>query len=219
MIRRSSSVPAPRRRRTAALTATALLAGAPLLAACGTPHAGAAAVVGGEQITVSALQDRVNDVREAQSELENADQVMQQSGNLSNATLYGMVLDKVVDQAVQDAGVKVTRAELQQFRRAQEQAHGGPEVLGQLLLQQQGITKDEIDTFFRTELAVQKIARQEGADLTTPQGQQQVGVLLAKTSKEMGVDVNPRYGKWDADKLTINPTEDGWLKRPEQKQA
>lgn len=218
MIRRLASATASRKRRTAAAAATALLVGAPLLTACGTPHAGAAAVVGGEQITVSALQDRVNAVRGAQTELDNADQVMQQSGNLSDATLYGMILDRVVERAAEDSGVAVTRAELQRFRHAQERAHGGEKTLAQLLLQQQGVTRGEIDTFFRTEVAVQKIARKHGTDLTTPEGQQEVGELLAKTSEKLRIDVNPRYGTWDAGKLTIIPAKDGWIK-PSKKQA
>ena len=218
MIRRSVSVPTSRRRRRAAvLAAAALLAGAPLLTACGTPHQGAAAVVGGEQISVSSLQARVNAVREAQAKLEGGEQIIQQSGNLSNATLYGMIFERVIEQALRDAGITVTRAEVQKYRNEEERKQpGGREMFARLLLLQHGIAEDQIDSFCRTEVSVRKLAQHKGANLDTEQGQQQIRALLAETAKKMGVDVNPRYGTWDTDKLTIRPSEDDWLKRSEE---
>src|SRR6478735_8349089 len=57
-------VPLHRRRRTALLLTAAIAAAAPLLTACGNDaHPGAAAVVGGERITVSQLENRVDEVR------------------------------------------------------------------------------------------------------------------------------------------------------------
>ena len=56
-----------RRRRTALLLTAAIAAAAPLLTACGSDsHPGAAAVVGGQRITVAQLENRVNEVRTAQ---------------------------------------------------------------------------------------------------------------------------------------------------------
>ena len=56
-----------RRRRTALLLAATLATAAPLLTACGDEaHPGAAAVVGDDRITVSQLENRVNEVRTAQ---------------------------------------------------------------------------------------------------------------------------------------------------------
>lgn len=219
MTRRSASASTSHQRRTVVLAVGALLAGVPLLASCGTPHAGAAAVVGDEQITVSTLQDKVNAVRAAQNKLENADQVRERSGNLQKVTLYSMVLDRVVSRAAKDEGVSVSRSELQKFRHNQEAVYGGAETLRVMLLQQQGVAPSQIDDFLRTELTVQTIARQRGVDLRTAQGREQVGAILEKASKELDVDVNPRYGTWDSKKLTITTTSDGWLHKPKKEQA
>src|SRR5687768_6243508 len=56
-----------RRRRTALLFTAAIAAAAPLLTACGNDaHPGAAAVVGDQRITVAQLENRVDEVRDAQ---------------------------------------------------------------------------------------------------------------------------------------------------------
>ncbi|GGO88283.1 SurA N-terminal domain-containing protein [Wenjunlia tyrosinilytica] len=211
MIRRSAASTSPVR-RTAVLAAGGLLVGLPLLSACGTPHAGAAAVVEGDQITVSTLQHKVDAVRAAQAKSPNAEQLSANSAKLTGATLNGLVFDRVIARAAKDAGVGVSRAELQSFIRAQEKMLGGEDALRSTLLEQQGVVPGDVEQFFRTELRVQKLSKAKGADLNTPQGQRQIGDLLAKTSKSMGIDVNPRYGKWNADRIAIETAQDKWLR-------
>src|SRR6478735_2203247 len=91
-------VPLHRRRRTALLLTATIAAAAPLLTACGNDaHPGAAAVVGGQRITVSQLENRVNEVRSAQRASVKDDaqyaQAIAQTGTLTRDTLHGMVLD------------------------------------------------------------------------------------------------------------------------------
>ena len=119
-----------RRRRTAFLLTAAIAAAAPLLTACGNDaHPGAAAVVGGERITVSQLENRVDEVRAAQRAAVPDDAQYQQAiartGSLTRDTLHGMVLDRVLERAAQDAGVTVTGREVQRMRSDLEQQAGG----------------------------------------------------------------------------------------------
>lgn len=115
-----------RRRRTALTVSAALLAGAPLLTACGSEaHPGAAAVVGGDRIEVSTLQGQVAAVREAQRDSKDASQLIDKSGQLSRAKLHGMIFDRVLDRAAQDAGVTVNRNEIQQMRRPRRPSPAG----------------------------------------------------------------------------------------------
>lgn len=110
-----------RRRRTALVLTAVIAAAAPALTACGNEaHPGAAAVVGGQRITVAQLQSRVNEVRTAQrSAVQNQAQyerAIATTGGLTRETLYGMVFDQVVHRAAQDAGVTVTRKDIQDMR-------------------------------------------------------------------------------------------------------
>ncbi|KRV48897.1 hypothetical protein AQ490_23445 [Wenjunlia vitaminophila] len=201
-------------RRTAVLAAGVLFAGIPLLTACGTPHQGAAAVVEEDQISVSSLQSQVNDVRAAQAKLPNGDQLREQSGNLSSSTLFNLVLARVTDRALEDAGLTISRRELQDYLKDNEQYIGGRKVLETVMLQQRGVAPDQIDAYLRTDLALNKLAEHIGARRDSPEGQLRLGELLTKTAKSMDISVNPRYGKWNSTDLTIDPTAEPWLPKP-----
>ncbi|WP_407552464.1 SurA N-terminal domain-containing protein [Streptomyces sp. Pv4-95] len=201
------------RRRTAlSVSATAaLLAAAPLLAACGADaHPGAAAVVDGKRITVSQLQAKVRDVREAQGKSPQGGQMISNTGRLSLATLNGLIFDEVLERAAKDAGVEVTRDDIQKWRAAAEKRAGGAERLKALWLQQ-AIAPDEIDAMVRNQLLLDGVAEHLGADRGQPQGQQKLAEALSKTSRSMGIDVNPRFGTWDDQEVILGETKDPWI--------
>ncbi|MGW7023424.1 SurA N-terminal domain-containing protein [Streptomyces decoyicus] len=208
------------RRRTAlSVSATAaLLAAAPLLAACGSDaHPGAAAIVDGKRITVSQLQAKVKDVRAAQAKSPQGGQMIMNTGRLSLATLNGMIFDEVLARGAKDAGVTVTRRDVQRWRAEAEKQAGGAERLKAMWLQQ-GVAPDEIDSTVRNQLLLDGVARHLGADRGKPQGQQKLAQALAKTSRSMGIDVNPRFGKWDDHQVILGETKEAWITREPAKQ-
>ncbi|MFD7526719.1 MULTISPECIES: SurA N-terminal domain-containing protein [unclassified Streptomyces] len=201
-----------RRRRTALTVSAALLAGAPLLTACGSEaHPGAAAVVGGDRIEVSTLQGQVAAVREAQRDSKDAAQLIDKSGQLSRAKLHGLIFDRVLDRAAKDAGVSVSRNEIQQMRRAAAAQSGGEERLRTAMLQQSWVAPDQIDAVLREQVQLTKLAQALGADLQQPAGQQAVGEALGKASKALRVDVNPRYGSWDNKQTQLADYKAPWI--------
>ncbi|WNM35602.1 SurA N-terminal domain-containing protein [Streptomyces sp. Li-HN-5-11] len=190
-----------RRRRHALVLSAALAAAAPLLTACGSDaRPGAAAVVGGQRITVAQLQSRVNEVREAQRSAIADDAQYQQAiartGTLARDTLHQMVLDRVLDRAAQDAGVTVTRREVQQMRSGLEQQAGGSKGLETAWLQQYGVPPQRLDDDLRLQLEAQKLA----AALHTETSQPAFWKALSAASGELHIDLNPRYGAWDVQK-------------------
>ncbi|WP_329197872.1 SurA N-terminal domain-containing protein [Streptomyces sp. NBC_01435] len=201
-----------RRRRTALTVSAALLAGAPLLTACGSEaHPGAAAVVGGDRIEVSTLQSQVAAVREAQRDSKDASQLIDKSGQLSRAKLHGMIFDRVLDRAAQDAGVTVDRNDIQQMRRAAAAQSGGEARLQTAMLQQSWVAPGQIDAVLREQVQLTKLAQALGADLQQPAGQQAVGEALSKASKALRVDVNPRYGTWDNKQTQLADYKAPWI--------
>lgn len=173
-----------RRRRTALAVLAATLVAAPLLSACGNQsHPGAAAVVGGERIEVSVVQARAADVRSAQGSSPEAAQLVNKSGQLNRAKLHGLIFGRVLDRAAADAGVTVTRKEIQEMRKASLAQQGGEERFEAMMLQQRWVAPDQIDADMRQEVQLPKLAAALGADLGTPAGQQVVGEALTKASK------------------------------------
>jgi hypothetical protein len=193
--------PLHRSRRTALVLTAALAAAAPVLTACGSgTHPGAAAVVGGQRISVAQLQSRVEEVREAQraavSDDTQYEQVVARTGALARNTLHEMVLDRVLDRAAQDAGVTVTRREVEATRSGLEQQAGGAEALRTAWLQQYGVPPQRLDDNLRLQVEAQKLA----SALHTEPGQPAFWKALSTASGELHVDLNPRYGAWDVQK-------------------
>ncbi|WP_031509686.1 SurA N-terminal domain-containing protein [Streptomyces megasporus] len=203
-----------RRRTSLSLSAAAAaLVVAPLLTACGSDaHAGAAAVVDGERITVSQVQEKVRAVREAQRETGQGAQLIRNTEQLTRGTLHGMVFGRVLEKAAEDAGVKVTRRDVQLAREDAERQLGGAEQLEAMMLQQRAAAPDEVDDMVRVQLLLQKLGERLGADQRTPQGQEKLRTALEEASRDMDVTVNPRYGTWDDEQITLADLKQPWIK-------
>ncbi|MGZ3099592.1 SurA N-terminal domain-containing protein [Streptomyces sp. H72] len=202
-----------RRRRTALLLTAAIAAAAPLLTACGNDaHPGAAAVVGDQRITVAQLENRVDEVREAQRAAVPDDtqyqQVVARTGTLTRDTLHSMVLDRVLHRAAQDAGVTVSRGEVQKMRGGLEEQAGGAKELETVWLQQYGVAPERLDENLRLQLEAQKLAESLGTDTSRPEFWQ----ALSKASAKLDVDLNPRYGDWDVQKSSRVDAKTPWLR-------
>jgi hypothetical protein len=201
-----------RRRRTALSITVALLAGAPLLTACSNDaHPGAAAVVGGQRIEVSTLQSQVRDVRDAQQGAPGSADLIKNTGQLSQAKLNGMIFDRVLQKAADDAGVKVSRKEVQTTRQQAAAQSGGEKQFTAMLLQQGALTPGQIDDAVRRDVLLSKLASAMGANTTTPEGQQTVLTELSGTSKKLHIDVNPRYGTWDNKQVRLGEAKTPWI--------
>ncbi|WP_298572663.1 SurA N-terminal domain-containing protein [Streptomyces luteogriseus] len=202
-----------RRSRTALLLTAAIAAAAPLLTACGNDaHPGAAAVVGGQRITVSQLDERVGEVRAAQraavQDEAQYQQVIARTGTLTRDTLHTMVLDRVLHRAAENADVTVSRKEIQAMRSGLEQQAGGAKALETTWLQQYGIPPQRLDDNLRLQLEAQKLAEKLGTNTDRPE----FWKALSDASKDLNVDLNPRYGTWDVQKSSRADAKTPWVR-------
>ncbi|MEU2423878.1 SurA N-terminal domain-containing protein [Streptomyces sp. NPDC007851] len=202
-----------RRRRTALVLSAAIAAAAPLLTACTSgAHPGAAAVVGGQRITVSQLENRVNEVRQAQRaavpDQAQYQQVLSATGSLTRDTLYNMVLDRVLHRAAQDAGVSVSRKEVEQMRTGLERQAGGAKALQTAWLQKYGIAPARLDDNLRFQVEAGKLAQALGTQTSQPA----FWKALSQASEELHVDLNPRYGAWDVQKSSRVDARTPWVR-------
>jgi hypothetical protein len=213
-----------RRSRNAfvSVAAVALLASAPLLAGCSTDsHPGAAAVVGDERITLAEVQSQVETVREAQRDQPNADDLIAQTNTLTIDTVTFLVRLEVVERAAADNGVEVTRGEVQDARDAAERSVGGAEALRQSAInpaEGMPLAGEQIDMVLRSNLLIQGLAEAIGAQADA-EGQALLNRVLADTAEEIGVDINPRYGEWDAQGFSLAEAEMPWLRVTEDTAA
>ncbi|MFD9080198.1 SurA N-terminal domain-containing protein [Streptomyces erythrochromogenes] len=202
-------------RRTALSVSAALLVAAPLLSACsGETRPGTAAVVGGERITTSALQAQVGDVRAAQNRSEQAATLIANTPQLERTKLGKMIQLRVLERAAEDAGISVTTKEIEDARKAQE-GDKGAAALEQLALQARvPLAPGQIDEDLRFRLLLDKLSERFG--------EERIIEPLTKASEALHIEVNPRYGAWDAKQVGLGPVDTAWITqrtRPEQEPA
>lgn len=212
---RSALVLSRRRRRWggAGVSVAALVVAAPLLTGCGNDaHPGAAAVVGDSRITTGDLQASVKQVRAAQRDAPRGEEMIKHTGQLSRATLNRMIHDRVVDRAGEDSGVSVSRRDVQSARAQFERQVGGSKQFEAALLQEEMVAPGGVEDWVRTQVIIQELVKEAGIDPSTREGNQQLARKLARVSEKMDIDVNPRYGKWDAKQAVLGDSKESWLK-------
>ncbi|MFF0445566.1 SurA N-terminal domain-containing protein [Streptomyces sp. NPDC004609] len=200
-----------RRRRTAIIVSAALLLAAPLLSACSDQaHPGAAAVVGGERIEVSTVQGAVKQVRAAQENSPEAAELIKNSGQISRAKLYDLIVNRVVQRAADDADVTVSRKDMQAARTAVVRQAGGEEQLAAMYLQQRGVAPDQLDSVIRRDVLINKLAQSISA-ANEAEGRQKLNDAFTAAAKSLDIDVNPRFGAWDNQKLELGEYKAPWI--------
>ncbi|MDH6112486.1 hypothetical protein P3T36_001369 [Kitasatospora sp. MAP12-15] len=189
----------------------ALLAAAALSACGGVAHPGAAAVVGSERISIATVQARVAEVRD-EAAAEPAG--YQEPADLVQATVGQLVRIPVVAHALATHNLTVSDTEVLQARQQLAQNVGGEATLDQLLLVKQAVPTDQIDAFFRESVGYQKLAALSGQQVGTAAGNAAVQQLLAQSAADLKVTVNPRYGSWDDQQVSLDAPSAAWLPQP-----
>ncbi|WP_424213410.1 hypothetical protein ACN20G_15725 [Streptomyces sp. BI20] len=192
-------------RRTALSVSAVLLAAAPLLTACsGQARPGTAALVGGERITTSALQARVDDVRGEQRRADPSGQLVAGSGRLEGVQLGRMIQVRIVDRLAKDAGVSASTKEVEDARRAATAETGSPGRLIQGMLQLKvPVAPDGIDEYFRYQILLGKLTQKYGEAGLTERAQ--------ALAEKLDITVNPRYGEWKPQEIGIRYGETPWI--------
>jgi hypothetical protein len=188
------------------LIATTFIAVAVLTGCSDSPKlAGSAVVVDGKVIPASAVAERVDKVR---SQIQVTDPTL-----ISEVPSLIQINQRVVDhfvraslfaEAVEREGINVTDRDVAAYRD-EVFAQYAKEAVEAQLVSQNAVPADDVEGFMR-EIMIQRILMEKlapGADTQTQ--------FLAMTdyltglSEELGVELNPRFGKWDPSNLISTP--------------
>lgn len=154
------------------------------IVACDTDQIGAAAVVDGERITISEVQDEVRAYHELAGTEPTGDQTELQRQYL-NSTISHMIVDEVG----QDVGVSVSEAEIDQFIADQFSALNPEGDLTQLMVDNR-LTEETFRRVIHDQIMFDKIAEELGDENAA-------GQRYEAAAEEMEIEINPRYGRWE----------------------
>jgi SurA N-terminal domain len=196
------------RRRTAVIALAVCAVGALSGCSAASEHPGAAAIVGDQRIAVATLQADVSAYRAALSQ----DAGAQEGSSVPGQTLQLLVLAQVVQQTLDERGLSVSEGQVQQDEAADATQAGGAAALAQDFVQQLSLAPSSMDTYYRMRAGELELLQQAGVDPTATDAGTQLQKILAASADRLGVQVNPRYGVWNDQKLALAAPSAPWLK-------
>jgi parvulin-like peptidyl-prolyl isomerase len=167
-----------------------------LLAGCS--QIGAAATVGDTKITQALVQDSVDAILSERSKVDTSQMQLETGATLNLSQLRFHLLGTLLRELGQELKLNVTKAEIDTRRASILEQVGGEAGLPNALVNA-GIAPQDLDRYIEAIAYSDKISQKlVAAGVTEDQLGLEIQKLIIAKSKEIGVTVNPRYGKWDA---------------------
>jgi hypothetical protein len=170
-----------------------------LLAGCTQEPASAAATVADTRIDLQEVSDQLLAINEVLGAPPDAADV-----SFTNTVLRNNVVYELVEQAAGAAGATVTETAVDERLQDQIEFVGSLELLEQQAAQA-GVAPEMIEVDIRVSLLAEALAADlAGGTELPPEEQQQLLIAeVQRYSADAGTTVNPRFGVWDANSLSI----------------
>jgi hypothetical protein len=177
------------------ILAVVSVATALLLSGCS--QVGAAATLGSTKITQATVQASIDSIIAAREGIDTSQMQLETGESLNRGQLRFHLLTALLLATGQELKLSVSKAEIDTRRASIIDQVGGAEGLPKALVGA-GIASKDLDTYIEAMTISDKISQ---ALVASGVVKEQVGVQIQKLvvakAKELGVTVNPRYGKWD----------------------
>ena len=183
----------------AAVVATLLLAGC--------SQVGAAATVGDIKITQATVQGSVDAILEERAKVDTSQMQLETGASLNVSQLRFHLLRTLFIELGKELEITVTKAEIDTRRASIVDQVGGDESLPSALVSA-GIAPEDLDEYIEVISYSDKISQKlVAAGVTEDQLGVEIQKLVVAKAKELGVTINPRYGKWDPTTADVIPAD------------
>ena len=176
----------------------ALVAVAATLFLTGCSQVGAAATVGDTKITQATVQGSIDSILAERAKVDTTQMQLETGETLNRSQLRFHLLSTLLREVGNELKITVSKAEIDTRRASILDQVGGAASLPTALVNA-GIAPDDLDTYIEAISYSDKIGQKlVAAGVTEDQVGTELQKLVVAKAKELGVTVNPRYGKWDA---------------------
>jgi parvulin-like peptidyl-prolyl isomerase len=166
-----------------------------LLAGCS--QVGAAATVGDTKITQATVQGSIDSILSERAKVDVSQMQLETGSALNVSQLRFHLLGTLLRELGQELSLNVTKAEIDSRRASILEQVGGEAALPTALVNA-GIAPQDLDRYIEAIAYSDKISQKlVSAGVTEDQLGTEIQKLVVAKAKEIGVTVNPRYGKWD----------------------
>ena len=176
----------------------ALVAVAATFVLTGCSQVGAAATVGDTKITQATVQGSIDSILAERAKVDTTQMQLETGETLNRSQLRFHLLSTLLREVGNELKITVSKAEIDTRRASILDQVGGAASLPTALVNA-GIAPDDLDTYIEAISYSDKISQKlVAAGVTEDQVGTELQKLVVAKAKELGVTVNPRYGKWDA---------------------
>ena len=175
----------------------ALVAVATTLLLTGCSQVGSAATLGGTKISQATVQSSIDAILAARQGVDTSQMQLETGEVLNRGQLRFHLLTALLREVGKEIKLSVSKAEIDTRRQSIIDQVGGEEALPNALIGA-GIAPKDFDQYIEAILISDKITQTlTAAGVTEADMGAQISKLVVAKAKELGVTVNPRYGKWD----------------------
>ena len=186
----------------------ALVAVAATLFLTGCSQVGAAATVGDTKITQATVQGSIDSILAERAKVDTTQMQLETGETLNRSQLRFHLLSTLLREVGNELKITVSKAEIDTRRASILDQVGGAASLPTALVNA-GIAPADLDIYIEAISYSDKIGQKlVAAGVTEDQVGTEIQKLVVAKAKELGVTVNPRYGKWDstvADVVATDP--------------
>ena len=176
----------------------ALVAVATTLLLTGCSQVGSAATIGSTKISQATVQSSIDAILAARQGVDTSQMQLETGEVLNRGQLRFHLLTALLREVGKEIKLSVSKAEIDTRRQSIIDQVGGEEALPNALIGA-GIARNDFDQYIEAILISDKITQAlTAAGVTEADMGAQISKLVVAKAKELGVTVNPRYGKWDA---------------------
>lgn len=176
--------------------AISAIAVALLLSGCS--QVGAAATIGDTKITQEVVQGSIDAILAERGKIDISQMELQTGADLNLSQLRFQVLTVLIREVGKDFKIKASKAEIDTRRAGIVEQVGGEAELPKALVGA-GIAPKNLDLYLEAVIVSGKIS---DAIVATGVTQEALGAeisrIVAAKAAKLKVEINPRYGKWDA---------------------
>ena len=185
----------------------AVVVGVALVTGCAdTPKlAGSAAIIDGKAISAATVSERIDQVR---SQIQITDpglvSAVPSLVQISQRSVDHFVLHALIEEAAKREGINITEQDVVSYREDIFAQYTKDAIEAQLVTQN-AVPTTGVDEFM-FEILVQRALMEKFAPGGTKAAQTQALIdYITNLSQEIGVELHPRYGKWDPSNLMSTP--------------
>lgn len=173
------------------------------VALTGCSKVDSAATVGDAQIALSDLQSQVDLILSEREGVDTSQMQLEDGEALTRSQLSYMISNLIIEGVAKDEKIEITTSEIEAYKTEIYTNIGGQENLPNVLVSA-AIPSTSLDDVLRRDLILRKIGqKQSAAGSDDAAVNASIQKLVTDKANSLKVTVNPRYGTWDVNTLTV----------------